>query len=87
MDLGDESISFRGSAVGSRSAFIVPRTRGNPTRGDLVEEREASRSRAVREKHGGRIGACKRVNETRADSKAGERRPSEGVHLAASPPR
>jgi hypothetical protein len=57
-------------------------TPGNAAQADPVEERGAPLYRIVLEKHGGGIETRKRVNETGANSQAGEKQSGDGIHLA-----
>src|SRR6266478_9705563 len=72
VDRGSEYISGHGCAVGSRSAFIVPRRAGNWARQDPKEGREASRGESHwRETREGTMNPAKPVHETTMDSRTG----------------
>ena len=76
-----ESISDAVFGTGSLSALIVLKTPGNAARVDPVEGSGAPLYRIVLEKHGGGIETRKRVNETGANSQAGEEQSGDGIHL------
>jgi hypothetical protein len=81
LEQGSESISDPVFGTGSRSALMVLTTPGNAARADPVEGSGAPLYRIVLEQHGGGFETRERVNETGANSHAGEEQSGDGIYF------
>src|SRR5450631_184627 len=79
LERGSESISDFVLDTGSLSALIVPMTSGNAARADPIEGSGASLLQNCFWETRRDFETCKRVNETGANSHAGERQSRDGI--------